>query len=264
MKSRVLHQIFGSFLLGGIMTITHAANAQAPSETTRGVRNVVLVHGAFADGSSWSKIIPLLEARGLHVVAVQNPLNTLADDVAATKRAIAKANGPVLLVGHSYGGAVITEAGNDAKVAGLVYVAAFAPGDGEAVADVAKAYPAPPGMAEEIADAAGFVSLSTKGVEEDFAPDLPPAERRLIAATQGPTAAVVFGTKISQAAWKSKPSWYVIATNDRMIPPELQRASAARLKATSLDIAASHVPMLSHPKEVASFIAQAAMDVAAR
>ncbi len=244
------------------MAVTYSAGAADKAATE--VKNVVLVHGAFADGSSWSKVIPLLEAKGLHVVAVQNPLNSLADDVAATKRAIANANGPVLLVGHSYGGAVITAAGNDAKVSALVYVAAFAPGDGESVADLGKDYPPPPGMAEEIADAAGFISLTAKGVDEDFAPDLPAAERKLIAATQGPTAAVVFGTKIEQAAWKSKPAWYVVASNDRMIPPALQRAMAQKIKAKSISIAASHVPMLSHPAEVAAFIAQAAANSTAR
>jgi pimeloyl-ACP methyl ester carboxylesterase len=257
MKSKTVAAACAAVLLGVTMNSARTSIA-AESAASAGVKNVVLVHGAFADASSWSKVIPLLEAKGLHVVAVQNPLNSLADDVAATKRAIANAAGPVLLVGHSYGGAVITEAGNDAKVAALVYVAAFAPAEGESVADVGKTHPAPPGMAEEIADAAGFISLTTKGVDEDFAPDLPAAERKLIAATQGPTAAIVFGTKISRAAWKQRPSWYLIASDDRMIPPELQRDMASRIKAQSISVAASHVPMLSHPTEVAAFIAQAA------
>src|SRR5215475_999432 len=191
MKSRAMKMV-GALLIGGIMSVTQVSGAERAA--TGGVKNVVLVHGAFADGSSWSKVIPLLEAKGFKVVAVQNPLSSFAADVATTKRAIANMKGPVLLVGHSYGGAVITEAGNDPNVQGLVYVAAFAPGDGESVADVGKAYPPPPGMAEEIPDADGFISLTNKGVEEDFAPDLSPAERKLIAATQGPTAAVVFGT----------------------------------------------------------------------
>jgi pimeloyl-ACP methyl ester carboxylesterase len=191
-------KIFGALLMGGIMSVTQVTAAERAA--AGGVKNVVLVHGAFADGSSWSKVIPLLEAKGLRVVAVQNPLSSLAADVATTKRAIANMKGPVLLVGHSYGGAVITEAGNDPNVQGLVYVAAFAPGDNEAVADVGKSFPVPPGMAEEVPDAEGFISLTMKGVEEDFAPDLSPAERKLIAATQGPTAAVCFGAKISSAA----------------------------------------------------------------
>jgi pimeloyl-ACP methyl ester carboxylesterase len=251
---------FCSLLLGGLVAISQQASAadQAPAH---GVKNVVLVHGAFADGSSWSKVIPLLEAKGLNVVAVQNPMNSLADDVAATKRAIARLSGPVLLVGHSYGGAVITEAGNDPKVAGLVYVAAFAPGDGESVADVGKGFPAPPGMSEEVPDTAGFISLTSKGVHEDFAPDLPAAERKLIFATQGPTAGIAFGTKITSAAWNSKPSWYIVATNDRMIPPALQNSMAGKIKAKTISIASSHVPMLSHPAEVAAFIISAASSV---
>src|SRR5205807_5932372 len=137
------------------------------------VKNVVLVHGAFADGSSWAKVIPLLEAKGLHVTAVQNPLSSLADDVAATKRAIANQDGPVILVGHSWAGMVISEAGNDPKVAGLVYVAAIVPDDGQSADDVLKSFPPPPGLAEAKPDAAGFLSLTRKGIDEDFVPDVP-------------------------------------------------------------------------------------------
>src|SRR5271155_512986 len=142
-------------------TLVTGASAQASKAT---VKNIVFVHGAWADGSSWSKLIPLLEAKGLHVVAVQNPLTSLVDDVATTKRAIALQDGPVLLVGHSYGGAVITEAGNDPKVIGLVYVAAFAPNDGEALVELGKEFPVPPGNAEAKPDEAGFLSLTQKGV----------------------------------------------------------------------------------------------------
>lgn len=255
MRLRVVAKVLAAVFLGGVMSSTQTMAAERASA---GVRNVVLVHGAFADGSSWSKVILLLEANGLHVVAVQNPLDSFAADVAATRRAIARLDGPVLLVGHSYGGAVITEAGNDPKVAGLVYVAAFAPDAGESVADLGKGFPAPPGMAEEVADAAGFVSLTRKGVEEDFAPDLTFAERKLIAATQGPTAAQVFGTKITHAAWKGKPSWYVVSKDDRMIPPDLQRAMSKKIGAKTIELPASHVPMLSHANEVAAFIAEAA------
>ena len=145
-----------------------AAQASSP----QGVRNIVIVHGAWADGSSWSKVIPLLQAKGLHVVAVQNPLTSLADDVAATKRAIASQDGPVLLVGHSYGGVVITEAGNDPKVVGLVYVAALAPPEGESVASVTKPFPATPLGSEVRADAEGFLTVTPKGIAEDFAQDL--------------------------------------------------------------------------------------------
>src|SRR5262245_59827345 len=160
------------------------------------VRNVVLVHGAWADGSSWSKVIPLLEKAGLNAVAVQNPLTSFADDVAATKRAIALQDGPVILVGHSWGGVVITDVGADPKVVGLVYVAAFAPDVGEAVADLGKEFPPAPGGAEIRPDGDGYLTMTTKGVFESFAPDLPLAERKLVAATQGATNGTVFGAKV--------------------------------------------------------------------
>src|SRR4051812_38178400 len=168
------------------------AFAAGPSQAAVGVHNVVLVHGAWADGSSWAKVIPLLEKAGLNAVAVQNPLTSFEDDVAATKRAVALQDGPVILVGHSWGGGVITEVGADPKVAGLVYVAAFAPDVGQAVADLGKEFPPPRGAAELRADAAGYPTVSTKGIMESFAPDLPPAQRKLIVATQGATNSAVF------------------------------------------------------------------------
>src|SRR5271154_1162365 len=236
-------------------TLVTGASAQASKAT---VKNIVFVHGAWADGSSWSKVIPLLEAKGLHVVAVQNPLTSLADDVAATKRAIALQDGPVILVGHSYGGAVITEAGNDPKVVGLVFVAAFAPGDGESVASISKPYPAAPLGGELRPDAQGFLSVTPKGIAEDFAQDLPEKEKQILTATQGPTNGACFGATITTAAWKTKPSWFVIAGNDRAIPPELEKAEATMMKAASITVTSSHVAMLSHPKEVAELVEQAA------
>jgi len=247
-----------SFLLATAVTTGAAA------QTDKTVKNVVLVHGAWADGSSWSKVIPLLEAKGLHVVAVQNPLTSLADDVAATKRAIALQDGPVILVGHSYGGAVITEAGNDPKVAGLVYVAAFAPGDGESVASISKPYPPTPLGGELRPDAQGFLSVTPKGIAEDFAQDLSDSEKQILTATQGPTNAAAFGATMTTAAWKTKPSWFVIAGNDRAIPPELEKAEATMMKATSITVASSHVAMLSHPKEVAELIERAAAKAGTR
>jgi pimeloyl-ACP methyl ester carboxylesterase len=230
--------------------------AAAPAPATK---NIVLVHGAWADGSSWSKVIPLLEAKGLHVVAVQNPLTSLADDVASVKRAIALQDGPVLLVGHSYGGVIITEAGNDPKVVGLVYVAAFAPAEGQSAGSIGKPYPPTPIGAELRPDAQGFLTITPKGVAEDFAQDLTDSEKRLITAVQGPTAgAAALGGNVTKAAWKYKPTWFVIASKDRAIPPELEKAEAAAMKATSITLPSSHVPMLSHPKEVAALIVQAA------
>jgi pimeloyl-ACP methyl ester carboxylesterase len=241
------------FIAGALTT---AAAAQSTMST--GVKNIVLVHGAFADGSSWSKVIPLLEAKGLHVVAVQNPLSSLADDVATTKRAIALQDGPVILVGHSYGGVVITEAGNDPKVVGLVYVSAFAPGDGESITSISKPYPPAPLGGELRPDAQGFLSVTPKGVAEDFAQDLSDQEKKILTATQGPTNASVFAATITTAAWKTKPSWFVISANDRAIPPELEKAGAVMAKGTSITVASSHVSMLTHPKEVAELIEQAA------
>jgi len=251
---RITVATFAGFLL---IAMFHT-RAAAQSNSSQGVRNIVIVHGAWADGSSWFKVIPLLQAKGLHVVAVQNPLTSLADDVAATKRAIALQDGPVLLVGHSYGGVVITEAGNDPKVVGLVYVAALAPSEGESVASVTKPFPPAPLGSEIHADADGFLTITPKGIAEDFAQDLPDKEKQILTATQGPTAAAVFGATITTAAWKSKPSWFVIANNDRAVPPELEKAEAAAMKATSITVPSSHVPMLSQPKAVADIIEQAA------
>ena len=247
------------FLLTAMLHTRAVAQTKDPQ-----VRNIVIVHGAWADASSWSKVIPLLQARGLHVVAVQNPLTSLADDVAATKRAIASQDGPVLLVGHSYGGAVITEAGNDPKVIGLVYVAAFAPSDGESVASVSKPFPPAPLFSEVRADVEGFLTVTPKGIAEDFAQDLPDKEKQVLTATQGSTAAAVFNATITTAAWKTKPSWCVIATNDRAVSPELEKAEAAAMRATSITVPSSHVPMPSHPKEVAGLIEQAAASAESR
>src|SRR6516165_11390538 len=264
MKLSQRHRISLIALAGLLLTAMFHTGSAAQTKSPQGVRNIVIVHGAWADGSCWSKVIPLLQAEGLHVVAVQNPLTSLADDVAAPKRAIASQDGPVLLVGHSYGGAVITEGGNDAKVVGLLYVAAFAPSDGESVASVAKPFPPAPLGSELRADAEGFLTVTTNGIAEDFAQDLPDKEKQVLTATQAPTAAAVFEATVTTAAWKTKPSWCVITANDRTVPPELQKAEAAAMKATSITIASSHVPMLSHPKEVADFIGQAAAKVGSR
>ena len=219
--------------------------------------SVVIVHGAFADGSDWAKVIPLLQAKGVRVTAVQNPLTSLDDDVAATQRAIATAPGKVVLVGHSWGGTVITQAGVNDKVASLVYVAAFAPDVGQAIGDLGKAYPAPAGLAHLQADAAGFLRLSDEGVAKHFAQDLPAAQTAVMAATQGPVAAKAFGEKVSVAAWKSKPSWYVVAGDDHMIQPALQRDFAEQIGAKVSEVKTSHVPQQSAPSQVAAAILDA-------
>ena len=228
------------------------------------VKNIVLVHGAFADGSSWAKVIPILQAKGYKVTAVQNPLTSLDDDVAATRRALALQDGPAILVGHSWAGVVITEAGTDAKVAGLVYVAAFGPDQGETVGELGKKYPPPPALAAPVADKDGFLSLSEDAVVKHFASDLLPGEARVVAATQGPINASAFGAQVSGVAWKTKPSWYVVATLDEAIAPDEERFFAKRMKATTTELKTSHVAMLSQPKAVAAVIMDAAAKASTR
>jgi pimeloyl-ACP methyl ester carboxylesterase len=228
-----------------------------------GIKNIVLVHGTWADGSSWAKVIPLLQAKGYHVAAVQIPLTSLADDVAATKRTIALQDGPVLLVGHSWGGVVVTEAGNDPKVAGLVYVAAAAPDEGQSFLELVQTAAATPGNDEIRPDASSFVSMTPKGIMEDFAQDLPRAEQQLLIATQGPQAFAALQDKVTQAAWKTKPSWYIVASNDRMINPDLERTLAKKMNATTTILASSHVAMLAQPTQVAAVIMDAATKLVA-
>ena len=223
-----------------------------------GHSSVLLVHGAWADGSSWSRIIPLLHAEGLGVTAVQLPLTSLDDDAATVRRAIALEEGPVLLVAHSYGGAVITEAGVDPKVTGLVYVAAFAPDVGESAGSLGSSVPPAPMASEARSDANGFVKLTWAGVSESFAQDLPEVERIILFAAQAPTSGKALGGAVTNAAWKTKPSWYVVANEDRAIPPDLERTMAKRINARTISLDASHVAMLSHPQEVAALIIEAA------
>ena len=222
------------------------------------VKNVVLVHGAFADGSSWSKVIPLLQAQGYNVIAVQNPLSSLADDVAATKRAIAQTNGPLILVGHSWAGMAISEAGNDPKVVGLVYISALVPKKGQDAADTTKGYPTAPGSAEVKPDAAGYLTLTRKGFDEDFVPELPAAERGIVYATQGPWNSAALSEKVLNPAWQSKPSWLIADANDRMVPPQYERDTAKQIHAKLTILESGHVPMLSMPDRVAAVIIDAA------
>ena len=251
-----IKQIFTSVaLLGGLFAL-QAAHA-APPQDLKGT-NVVLVHGAFADGSGWSRVIPLLEARGLHVVAVQNPLSSLADDAAATKRVIEQQKGPVVLVGHSWAGVVISEAGNDEKVKSLVYVAAFAPDNDQSIADITQGQPDAPWASELRKDSAGYLTLSDKAIREDFAPDLPPVQQRIVAATQGPWFSGALSQKVTQAAWHDKPSYFVVTARDRMIAPALQESMAKHIGAKVTRVNGSHVSMLSQPKAVADAIIDAA------
>ena len=222
------------------------------------IKTVVLVHGAFADGSCWAKVIPLLTKRGLKAVAVQNPLSSLADDVTAAHRVIGMQDGPVLLAGHSWGGAVITEAGNHPQVKGLVYIAAGAPDSGQSFADWWKDYTPAPGAAEIKPYSDGYVALTAEGVRKHFVQDLPGDEADIVYATQGPLAVKCFGDKITKAAWRSKPNWYMVASEDQTIPPGVERDSASRMGAEARVLKSSHVPMLSQPGVVADFIANAA------
>jgi pimeloyl-ACP methyl ester carboxylesterase len=244
-------------VLAVAVTIAIAATLPAAAEDFT-AKTVVLVHGAFADGSSWNKVIPLLEKAGLKVVAVQNPLDTLENDVAFTNRAIADAEGPIVLVGHSWGGAVITQAGVNPKIHSLVYVAAYAPDVGQSVVDTQKGYPQAPGRAFLVKDAAGYLKFSDEGIFKHFAADLPRDEQEVIAATQGAFSTVAIATPVTQAAWHTVSSFAVVSTNDTVIQPQLQRDQVKRLKAKAVEVASSHVVMLSHPDVVAKMIIEAA------
>jgi len=225
--------------------------------------SIVLVHGAFADGSGWQKVIPLLAAKGFTVTAVQNPLTSLKDDVATTKRVIEAQTGDVVLVGHSYGGAVITVAGagND-KVKALVYVAAFAPDAGENVGGLIAKYP-PVALATALApDSAGFLYIDRTKFREVFAGDVSAGEAAIMAATQKPVAASAFGDSVGAAAWKTIPSWYVVSNQDHSVNPDLQRFMAQRMGAKTSEVKASHVSLVSLPAEIARIIEEAAATTA--
>ena len=219
----------------------------------------VLVHGAFADGSSWAKVIPILDGDGYTVIAVQNPLTSLADDIATTKRVIDAQKGPVVVVGHSYGGAVITAAAaGSANVKALVYVAAFAPEVDEVLAAPGAKFAPPALSAALVPDAAGFLYVDRAKFHDVICKDVPAADARVVAATQKPVAGSVFTTSVPKAAWKTIPSWYIVASEDQAINPELERFYAKRARATTTEIKSSHVPFVSHPKEVAKVIEVAA------
>jgi pimeloyl-ACP methyl ester carboxylesterase len=231
------------------------------SERKAAARNVVLVHGAWADGSSWSEVIERLQKDGFKVTAVQTPMDSLQDDIARVRRVLSMQDGPTIVAGHSFGGAVITGLGSDApNVVGIVYVAAFAPDKGETMKALASGSPQPPGASAARPDSFGYVWLDTEGVVKYFAQDLPPDKARVIAAVQKPIAVTeVFGeTPFDEPAWKFVPSWYQVSEQDKMIPPEAERFMASRAGAVTSSVEASHVAMISHPRETTELIERAA------
>src|SRR5216683_3194364 len=232
----------------------------AMSQTSQpgNVRNVVLVHGGWVDGSGWEGVYKALKKSGYAVTIAQEATNSLADDVATTKRAIASHTGPVILVGHSYGGAVITEAGTDPKVVGLVYVAAFAPDRGESVSTLIKnpppGVPAPPILPPQD----GFLSLDRSKFAASFAADVNPGLAAFMADSQVPWGVQALSGMVSEPAWKSKPSWYLVSAEDKMIPPDAQRAMSKRAGSKVVEVKGSHAIYVSQPRAVASLIEQAA------
>lgn len=225
--------------------------------------NVVLVHGAFGDGSHWKKVIPLLVAEGYNVRAVQLPLTTLEDDVKRAGDMVAAMDGPVLLVGHSYGGAVITGAGNQENVVGLVYIAAFAPDAGESAGGLLALREAPAGIAFVKPDAQGFLYVDSEHYHEVFCPGVSDEDALVMALSQKPINGAAFGGPSGAPAWKHKPSWYQVSANDQMIPPETEAMFAERMKARkTITLAAGHASLASHGAEVAAFILEAAASLA--
>jgi pimeloyl-ACP methyl ester carboxylesterase len=218
--------------------------------------SIVFAHGLWADGSCFSKVIPTLQAEGHDCIAAQNPLDTVKGDVDTVLRAMGRVSGPVILVGHSYGGTVISSAGVDERVAGLVYICALAPEDGDTSQNDQTKYPTTPVFAHiEVAE--GRIWLKPDGIKE-FCGDLPEAEQKVVYATQGVPNADLFNQKVPGAAWRSKPSWYIVGKNDHTVHPDLERFLAKRMNATTTELASSHVPMLSQPKAVIDVIRSAA------
>jgi pimeloyl-ACP methyl ester carboxylesterase len=253
-RTRIIYGVLAimtmMFSIGGdLMAQTNASTA---------VKNIVLVHGGFVDGSGWQGVYKALKKNGYNVTVVQNSTTSLADDVATTKRAITTQDGPVILVGHSYGGAVITEAGNDPRVVGLVYIAAFAPDRGESVSSLIKS--APPGapVPPILPPVDGYLMLDKAKFPASFAGDVSPEEAAFMADSQVPWSVNALGGAVTEPAWKAKPSWYLLTTEDRMIPPDAQRQMSKRAGATVVEVKGSHAVYVSQPQAVAHIIEAAA------
>ena len=239
-----------------ILTLMTATSAKA--QTTDSEKpTIIFVHGIWADGSCWAHQIEALQARDYQVIAVQNPVQSLAEDVAATQRVIDLAKGKVILVGHSWGGMVITQAGNHPKVAGLVYLAAYGPDSGESLLAVSGNAPQTE-LSKYLKPSGGSVFITEEGVKSVFANELSPKQQALVYATQTPAAHTVFDDKSDEPAWKHKPTWYAVAKDDRTIHPDLERFMAKRMKAKTIELPSCHVMMLSHPDEVLKLIEEAA------
>jgi pimeloyl-ACP methyl ester carboxylesterase len=247
---------FSAALVAGVATLTSTRGMAAATAPTK-ARNVVLVHGLFADGSCWSEVIARLQAAGLNATAVQNPLTTLPEAVASAQRVLARQDGPTVLVGHSFSGMIVTEAGMDPNVSALVYVAARAPDASEDYAALAKKYPTPPASAGIIFDG-DEGRLSEEAFLRDFAGDLPAAKAKVLYAVQEPFQKALLTGRTTQAAWRSKPSFYAVSTEDRTINPDLERFMAKRMGAKTIEVKASHVSMISRPDEISKLIMEAA------
>jgi pimeloyl-ACP methyl ester carboxylesterase len=243
--------------LGMLSATLFAAEASAQAVKPAVARNVVLVHGAWADGSSWAEVISRLQAAGLHVTAVQNPLTSLPDSVAATRRALALQDGPTVLAAHSWGGTVISETGMDPKVTALVYVAARAPDAGEDFVALSAKFSTMPVRAG-VQERDGYTNLSEEAFLKYFANGVAREKAKVLYAVQEPTAASLFGERTTVAAWRSKPSWYAVSKLDQTISPDLERFLAARMKATTVELDAGHLSLVSHAQEIAELILAAA------
>jgi pimeloyl-ACP methyl ester carboxylesterase len=236
--------------------LTSPLSRSAVAQTSPGAKNVVLVHGLFADGSSWSEVVPRLQAADLNVTSVQNPLTTLPEAVDSALRVLARQDGPTVLAGHSFSGMIVTEAGVHPNVSGLVYVAARAPDAGEDYTALAKTYPTPPASAGIVFDG-DEGRLSEEAFLRDFAGDLPEAKAKALYAVQWPFHKALLAGRTTHAAWRSKPSWYAVSTEDRTINPDLERFMAKRMGAKTIEIKASHVSLISQPDAIANLILEA-------
>jgi len=257
LKAVTLFSWAGSLLLISMSPGDKPSGGKSATTFPNRVNNIVLVHGAWADASGWDGVYRILTAKGYHVTMVQNPNTSLAEDVRITKAVLAMADGPVILVGHSYGGAIITEAGDTSNVAGLVYVAAFAPDAGESLLKMQQAGPPDPNS-PALPPRDGFIWLDKAKFHADFCADLPAEKAAFMADSQVPVGLPAFTTDLTNAAWKNKKSWYIVSKKDKMIPPDVERMMAKRAGSNVTEIDASHAVYVSHAAEVAAVIEKAA------